>query len=104
MSSLEQVIRASRRQARIFAAAPVKVFLNPASTESEWSCTYEIWHNGVRLKAVPGADCVGKEIWIQRNMRKAKYRIIWIGASDSPLAGQFGAECIDGKSIWDDEL
>ena len=58
---------------------PVKVFPDIASIESQNCCTYEISANGARLVTPPGIKTVGQTIWLQRQNRRARYKVAWIG-------------------------
>ena|ERR1051326_1394617 len=100
MSLIDEIVRSKRKEKRIALALPVKVYKDEGRTLWEWSCTYEISRWGARLKKVRGI-AVGQEIWIQRQGLRAKYRVIWIG---NPHAGQFGAQCLENKIIWDEDI
>lgn len=103
--SLNQILADIRREERLYIALPVKVFLDSSASTPQWSCTHEISRRGVRLQGVRGVLSVGQEIWVQRQSRRAKYRIAFIGEAGTAHAGQFGAECLDQeKCIWEDEL
>src|SRR6266566_8383192 len=91
-----------RREKRLHLAVPVKVFPDIASAETQACCTYEISTTGARLVAPPGIKRVGQIIWIQRQNRRAKYKVIWIGEADSSLAGQVGVETLEPANvIWE---
>src|SRR6266850_1590518 len=74
-----------RREKRLHLAVPVKVFPDVAGVETQACCTYEISTTGARLVAPPGITRVGQIIWLQRQNRRAKYKVIWIGEPDSSL-------------------
>ena len=95
---------ARRLEEKLSVALPVKVFVDAGGLSPEWSCTYEIAARGARLLRTPKVTKVGQEIWLQRNNRRAKFRVTWIGEPDSPNAQQFGAESTEDRMIWDDEL
>ena len=96
----------SRREEDRFAVAlPVKIYSeNKERARAEWTCTYQVSSRGARLRHVSTVTEVGQEIWIQRNTRKAKYRVTWIGQSKTGTDMQFGAERVESKLIWDDDL
>jgi hypothetical protein len=46
----------------------------------------------------------GDVLWIARNTRRAKFKVIWIGQS-GPDVGKIGVESLEpDKFIWDDDL
>jgi hypothetical protein len=94
-----------RHEKRLHLAVPVKVFPDVASFESHNCCTYEISTNGARLVAPPGIKSVGQTIWLQRQNRRAKYKVMWIGENGSSLQGQVGVECMEPANvIWEPEI
>ena len=94
-----------RREKRLHIAVPVKIFLDPESTNFQLCCTYEISLVGARLVAVSGITKVGQTIWVQRHSRRAKYRVIWIGQPDTENAEQLGVEVMEPANIiWENEL
>lgn len=101
-ATLAQFLNARRSSSEpIHVALPVKVFSDARSTVAEWSCTYEITPRNARLMRTSSIHSVGQEIWLQRNNRKAKFRVTWISDSDS---SQYRAECMEERPIWDDDL
>ena len=94
-----------RHEKRLHLAVPVKVFPDVASLESRNCCTYEISTNGARLVAPPGIKSVGQTIWLQRQNRRAKYKVVWIGETGTSLQGQVGVECLEPANvIWEPEI
>ncbi|MBZ5507901.1 MAG: PilZ domain-containing protein [Acidobacteriia bacterium] len=94
-----------RNEKRLHLAVPVKVFPDVASIESQNCCTYEISTNGARLVAPPGIKNVGQTIWLQRQNRRARYKVVWIGESGTSLAGQVGVESLEPSNvIWEPEI
>jgi hypothetical protein len=95
----------NRREKRLHVAVPIKVFLDPQSVEFEACCTFEISMTGARLMSFRGAKEPGQVVWLQRQNRRAKYKIIWIGAPKSSQAGQIGVEIMEPANlIWENEL
>src|SRR5215471_14161525 len=91
-----------RHEKRLHIAVPVKVFPDVASSESQNCCTYEISTQGARLVAPPGIKAVGQTIWLQRQNRRAKYKVMWIGEPGTSLSGQVGVESLEpGNVIWE---
>ena len=94
-----------RQEKRLHLAVPVKVFPDITSLESQNCCTYEISTNGARLVALPGIKSVGQTIWLQRQNRRARYKVAWIGEAGSSLAGQVGVESLEPYNvIWEPEI
>jgi hypothetical protein len=94
-----------RQEKRLHLAVPVKVFPDIASLESQNCCTYEISPLGARLVAPPGIKTVGQTIWLQRQNRRARYKVVWIGEAGTSLANQVGVETLEpGNVIWEPEI
>ena len=94
-----------RHERRLHLAVPVKVFPDVSSIESQNCCTYEISTNGARLVAPPGIKNAGQIIWLQRQNRRAKYKVAWIGETGTSLQGQVGVECLEPANvIWEPEI
>lgn len=100
-----QILEDPRQEPRLHIAVPVKVFPDIGSTESQTCCTYEISFSGARLAALPGIRQTGQVIWIQRQNRRAKYKVAWIGQRGTSLSGQMGVECMEPANvIWENEI
>ncbi len=94
-----------RSERRLHIAVPVKVFPDLKSVESYTCCTYEISTFGARLASMPAITQVGQMIYLQRQNRRAKYKVVWIGKPDTSQAGQVGVELVEaGNVIWDNEI
>jgi PilZ domain len=94
-----------RQEKRLHIAVPVKVFPDVASFESQNCCTYEISTHGARLVAPPGIKTVGQIIGLQRQNRRARYKVVWIGQPNTSLAGQVGVETLEPANvIWEPEI
>lgn len=94
-----------RRERRLHVAVPVKLFLEQDSSNYQLCCTYEISMIGARLVAVSGINKVGQIVWLQRQNRRARYKVIWIGEPGSELAQQIGVETQEPTNvIWESEL
>lgn len=102
-STLAQILSSMRKEPRLRLALPVKIFTQEKSNTPEWSCTYEVSRSGARLKQPQGVE-VGQQIWVQRQNRKARFRILWIGQPETEAAGQMGVEGLESKPIWEDEV
>ncbi len=94
-----------RNEKRLHLAVPVKVFPDVSSIESQNCCTYEISTNGARLVAPPGIKTPGQVIWLQRQNRRARYKVMWIGEPGTSLQGQVGVETLEPSNvIWEPEI
>jgi len=52
-----------------------------------------------------GAREAGQVVWLQRQNRRAKYKIIWVGEAKTSQAGQIGVEVLEPANvIWENEL
>ncbi|HEY5028714.1 MAG TPA: PilZ domain-containing protein [Candidatus Angelobacter sp.] len=94
-----------RHEKRLHLAVPVKVFPDVTSVESQNCCTYEISTTGARLVTPPGITSVGQTIWVQRQNRRARYKVAWIGEPGTSLEGQVGVESLEPANvIWEPEI
>jgi hypothetical protein len=94
-----------RQEKRLHLAVPVKVFPDVASSDSHNCCTYEISTNGARLVTPPGIKTTGQTIWLQRQNRRARYKVVWIGQPGTSLEGQVGVESLEPANvIWEAEI
>jgi PilZ domain len=94
-----------RRERRLHIAIPIKVFPDPRSLDSQNCVTYEISTVGARLVAPAGVKEIGQIISLQRQNRRARYKVVWIGKPGTPHAGQVGVETIDpNNAIWESEI
>jgi hypothetical protein len=65
--------------------------------------TIDISAGGARLAGVAAELRLDDVIAVQYKQQKAKFRVTWIGAPDTPKAKQFGIEYVAGeKFIWMD--
>jgi hypothetical protein len=99
--SLAQFLATRRGEELIHVALPVKLFADARGLSPEWTCTYEITGKDARLMRTVSVKSVGQEIWLQRNNRRAKFRVTSISATEG---GQFRAECLEERPIWDDDV
>lgn len=94
-----------RQEQRIHIAVPVKIFPDIRSVESYTCCTYEVSLVGARLASLPAVTKVGQVIWMQRQNRRARYKVIWIGQEGTSQAGQIGVESMEPANvIWESEI
>ena len=93
-----------RREDRIELALPVRVFGidaqgKPFNLRTE---TVDVTRLGARIHNVTCFSAPGEVIGIQFEDKKARFRIMWIGAPGSPKEGDVGVQLLDSeKPIWD---
>jgi hypothetical protein len=105
VAPLSRPVPDTRREQRLHIAVPVKVFSDLKTADSQTCCTYEISLIGVRLVAPQGITQVGQMVSLQRQGRRARYKVIWIGKPGTPHEGQVGVEVLEpNKIIWDTEI
>jgi hypothetical protein len=93
-----------RTESRITAVLPVKISPQNEPNRARPACTCEISTRGAKLMKLDGIG-EGDILWIVRNARRAKFRVVWIGTSGSERDGQIGVESLEPeKFIWDDDL
>jgi hypothetical protein len=92
-----------RKSARVAVVLPIKISLASEPAQARAACTFEISANGAKLMKVDGIS-EGDVLWIARNSRRAKFKVMWIGQSGSDV-GKIGVESLEpDKFIWDDDL
>jgi PilZ domain len=69
----------------------------------EMACTYDIHPQGARLLSARTLS-VGDLVMVERGRTKAICQVVWSADPSSPLRGQFSVQCVEGKTLWDDEL
>jgi hypothetical protein len=82
---------------------PVRVRLarTKGSQGTQLAHTLDATANGVRLAGFRGDVKVGDTIEIQPRHDWARFRVIWIHASEKSSEKHIGAECIEpDKNIW----
>lgn len=94
-----------RQENRVHLAVSVKVFPDIKSTESYSCCTYELSMTGARVAATPGIREVGQTIYLQRQNRRARYQVVWVGKPETAQAGQMGVISLEPANvIWENEI
>jgi hypothetical protein len=94
-----------RRERRVHVAVPVKVFADVKTADFQTCCTYEISTTGVRLVAAQGIKEVGQVVVLQRQNRRSRFRVIWIGKPNTAESGQVGVESLEPNNvIWENEI
>jgi len=92
-----------RREQRLNLVLPVRIWgmdVNGELFEHE-AMTVDITTTGARLEGVAGPLQKGCIVGIQHAISKARYRVAWVGAENTPLQNQIGLQLVDsGKLIW----
>jgi len=93
----------TRREQRVEVSLPVRVWGldgngNPFVQSAH---TIDVTRNGARLRDLFCLSKAGEVIRIQHGLRKANFRVQWIGNPGTVAAGQVGIHCLDtDKYIW----
>src|ERR1700752_1184218 len=93
-----------RRENRVSAVLPIKISPQSEPNRVRPACTCEISFRSAKLMKIEGI-VEGDILWIVRNGRRAKFRVVWVGGAEADRAGQIGVETLEpDKFIWDDDL
>lgn len=94
---------ARRREERIGLTVPVRVWGTDPHGKPfiQVGETVDITRLGARIKGLVEVTSPGDIIGIQRGSEKARFRVIWVGKPESPLAGMIGVHSVEAsKFIW----
>src|SRR5437588_4930341 len=65
----------------------------------------ELSSQGACLDGVTSIQSAGEIIAVQYANQKARFRVVWVAAADSPQAGQIGIKALEPeKCLWQQEL
>jgi len=92
-----------RRSKRTKAVMPVRLSLAD-SKESYLAHTLDINAHGVRLGGFNGEVKVGDKIYVQRQQKRAQFRVVWVSERKGSSEKQIGAEILGNEAIWGVEL
>jgi hypothetical protein len=99
------VAKDARKERRLPIAVRVRVFPDAESSDSHLCVTYEISTFGARLVAPAGVKVEGQVVFLQRQNRRAKYKVVWIGKPGTKHADQVGVECLEPNNvIWENDI
>jgi hypothetical protein len=96
-----------RRDPRITLALPVLLTGTDASGRplDQRVITVNISRRGALLEGIHGILEPGARIYLARLQKKEEFRVAWVGAEDTPAAGQIGVAAVDpNTSFWDEVL
>ena len=77
---------------------------NNSSNESQLAHTMDITPHGVRLGGFRGEVKVGDKIYVQRQQKRAKFRVVWVSECEGSSEKQVGAEILGSEAVWGVEL
>ena len=92
-----------RRSKRTKAVMPVRLWIAD-SQESYLAHTLDITARGVRLGGFQGEVKVGDKIYVQRQQKRAQFRVVWVSGRGGSSEKQLGAEILGNEAIWGVEL
>ncbi|MBZ5530461.1 MAG: PilZ domain-containing protein [Acidobacteriia bacterium] len=91
---------ATRSSLRRRVVLPVTIIRNDG-TQRQLAHTLDVTSDSARLAGLYLDIEPGEVIEILRGTARTKFRVFWVGAASTPLAGQIGTQCIvPGKNIW----
>src|SRR5690242_15194989 len=94
---------AKRSRKRVKMVLPIRVW-GTDSSGKPFVClahTLDVTPNGARIGGFGPPVNVGERIGITRGMKKAHFRVAWIGRVSSPTEEQIGVELLDAdRDIW----
>lgn len=94
-----------RKETRINVALRVKVATQETMTDGIMACTYDVSAIGARITGINTKFQIGQVLWVQRNTKRARYTVHWIGEKGTPQQGQLGLALLPNETvIWDAEL
>jgi PilZ domain len=96
-----------RRDPRIDLALPVLLTGTDVSGRplDQRVMTVNISRRGALLEGIHGMLRPGNKISLARLHKKEQFRVTWVGAKDTPAAGQIGVAAVDpNTSFWDEVL
>lgn len=92
-----------RKEQRLQAVLPVKITGIDIDGEPFQGLghTLDVSHNGARLANVNVPLREGCVVRIQRGMKAANFRVVWMGEKGTRDAGRIGVECLEAvKNFW----
>ncbi len=92
-----------RKENRVQAVLPVRISGIDVDGEPFQGLghTLNVSPNGARLSGVRLPLREGCVVRIQRTIKAASFRVVWIGKPGTPTEGQMGVECLEPvKNFW----
>ena len=103
MGVLDNFLRVKEKTTWLRAVLMVRVLFGECDTVGPFTCTCLISRNQAIVARVPEIGSVNQCAWIERQNRRALYRVVWIGHRGL-LEGMAGLELVDGKIIWEPHI
>ena len=103
--SLEVHKKQKRHEQRVDIKLPVSLCPPAMEEKSQMARTINISKSGARLTGLQKLPTPGEVFELHYDGRKALFRVVWVGLSGTPTAGQFGVQCLRPKAnVWDLDL
>jgi hypothetical protein len=96
-----------RRDSRVEIALPVLLTVTEAkgSSVEQQVTTIDVSRQGALVQGFLGSIRMGRTVSLTRLNKTHEFRVAWVGAKDTPTAGQLGLSAVDpNSSFWDDVL
>ena len=107
LSGLMAQFKIKRRDSRVELEVPVLLTVTEAKGPSveQQVTTIDVSRQGALVQGFRGSIRMGKTVSLSRSNKTQEFRVAWVGAKDSPTAGQLGLSAIDpDSSFWGDLL
>jgi hypothetical protein len=107
LSGLMAQFKIKRRDSRVEIAVPVLLTITEAKGPSveQQVTTIDVSRQGALVQGFCGSIRMGKTVSLTRSNKTHEFRVAWVGAKDTPTAGQLGLSAVDpNSSFWDDVL
>ncbi len=107
LSELMRQFKIERKDRRIDLSLPVHLTatdVNGGALEQE-VMTINISRQGALLRGIRGVLRLGDQISLSRHNKQEQFEIAWVGAPNTPGAGQIGVSAVHAtSSFWDDVI
>jgi hypothetical protein len=106
LSDLRAQRLGKRRDPRVEVAVPVQL----SGTDKEGrafdqqATTINVSQRGAQLEGVRGSLRPGGSVMMTRGPHREAFRIVWVGAEGSAVAGQIGVSSAEPTNFWDEIL
>lgn len=90
-----------RREKRTAVAMPILMDnerQNPDATLRS-GVTLDVTSRGARVQLQSDWK-IGETIWVERQNKRARFRVVWVGAQGAAKQQQIGIECVEPEFDW----
>jgi|SRR5579864_4097732 len=90
-----------RREKRTAVAMPILMDnerTNPGATLRS-GVTLDVTSRGARVQLQSDWK-IGEMIWVERQNKRARFRVVWVGAQGAAKQQQIGIECVEPEFDW----